>query len=648
MTYLKKTMERKTIEKFKHFFSITLLVGLIPLTGCNEYPKKIETSLIHAGQNRIEFEKVLDYYKNEMPDPLKYEAACFLIKNMPYHTWQAGLSNYEFAFDSIARYKKEHLRRANFKAMLDSIKKIPSNDGLRTVYDIKSIDSNFLIENIELAFDAWYKWPETKRADFETFCNYVLPYRNDDEPIEQGTRRKLFQKYSWVFEPKYQKRTLKELADSIIIDFTKANDLAIARLYPKTQSISQYERSKIGTCQDGVNYFIHLFRAIGIPSSDESITHWGNHHSMGHSWFRLQLGEETYYENDNKAPYYLESIPKVKRRTFKTNHNSTLNNPIHLDVTHEYKETTDLTIDISLNQGYITNQAVLCVFDINSQWVPVVLGDKKFGKCNFTNLGTNVLYLPGCIYNGNVVPIGYPFYLSSEKQVHFYTPSTNQHNSIKVLRKAGLQSPRNRSKKKWIEDLNGGFFEASNNPSFDPATNLATINKLNSTQIQSIHLNNQQTFNYIRFNANGKFSFLSRLEFLNQNGEKLKGTVIKSNNYVFPWGDGAFDNNPLNFSGGDNFTLGLDLDKQQKISSIKFQARNDGNHIDINDVYELFYWDSKWKTLGSKTARDTLLTFDNVPENALLWLQNHSKGKEENVFTMDKNGKQHFLGFCKN
>ena len=62
-----------------------LFVILSILTSCSmQKPKgvSLEHALSMAGENRVELEKVLEYYKN---DSLKLEAARFLIRNMPFH-----------------------------------------------------------------------------------------------------------------------------------------------------------------------------------------------------------------------------------------------------------------------------------------------------------------------------------------------------------------------------------------------------------------------------------------------------------------------------------------------------------------------------------------------------------------------------------
>ena len=69
--------------------SILFLFSLF--LSCSE-PSKLEQALEFAGDNREELEKVLEYYRKNPSDSLKYRAACFLIENMPYHFYYEGKS----------------------------------------------------------------------------------------------------------------------------------------------------------------------------------------------------------------------------------------------------------------------------------------------------------------------------------------------------------------------------------------------------------------------------------------------------------------------------------------------------------------------------------------------------------------------------
>ena len=57
-------------------------------------------------------------------------------------------------------------------------------------------------------------------------------------------------------------------------------------------------------------------------------------------------------------------------------------------------------------------------------------------------------------------------------------------------------------------------------------------------------------------------------------------------------------------------------------------------------VISVRYGINGWKSLGSKVATEREIDFL-VPQNALLWLRNRTKGREEQVFIY-KNGRQYF------
>lgn len=72
-------------------FSFFIIVGC---SACR--PSVLESALERAGENRIELERVLRHYSEEDKDSLKWEAARFLIENMPGHLSIGG--------DSIGPY----------------------------------------------------------------------------------------------------------------------------------------------------------------------------------------------------------------------------------------------------------------------------------------------------------------------------------------------------------------------------------------------------------------------------------------------------------------------------------------------------------------------------------------------------------------
>lgn len=613
----------------------------------NNIPKEVRQTLKLAGNNRNELEKVINYYK-QSKDSLKLQAAYFLIANMPYHSWEIGYSQFEAAFDSIAKYPFIDKRREVFETILDSISLLPTLDTTQEMKDIIELNADFLIANIELAFEAWYKYPKDKRGDFATFCNYILPYRNANEPVEPGTRKKLMEEYYWVFDSLNANVSLKNVADQIITNFHYQNLTSIRNYYPFPLSISQYERSKIGLCQDEVNYFIHLFRALGIASFDESVLHWGNHHTSGHSWLRLQYGKEIYCENNLIEVYKKESIPKVNRRTFAINKTIKQTLTFFLDVTSEYKETININIENIFQENAKSGFPVLCIFDALNNWIKVIEGEELNNQLVFRNVGTNVLYLPSFYTKGKIKPAYHPIFIDSSKNIHIYHPLELKEDSIVLHRKAGLVTPRNKTKRQWIDSLRFGIFQGSNDIGFKNAQTLAKIRKMSSTQPQILEVKCNKTYKYIRFYANKHETYLALLELYNKQGKRIKCKLSETSKIPISWKEGALDEDQLTFYGGKGFSLVLELDFPQTIGNIRYQARNDDNHIDQGDTYELFYWhNTTWTSLGVQLATDTLLVYHEVPQNALFWLRNLSKGKEENPFIIDNNKKQFFPGFCK-
>ena len=70
---------------------------------------------------------------------------------------------------------------------------------------------------------------------------------------------------------------------------------------------------------------------------------------------------------------------------------------------------------------------------------------------------------------------------------------------------------------------------------------------------------------------------------------------------------------------------------------------NADNGIVPNNQYELLHWkNGEWKKISEQLAKFNYLVFD-VPQGALLWLRNLTKGKEELPFYLDDEGKQVFI-----
>lgn len=162
--------------------SVLYTISIHLLYFCNPISyHDINHVLVFAKTNRLELEKVLTHYQH---DSLKLEITCFLILNMPGH----------------GSYTRKNIEV--FYAGLDSLLSFPMNTdsckatvnqliehknvliGLKWQEDIHTIKVDFLINNIDRAFEAWQQEPFAKQLNFDEFCEYILPYRTDNEPLE--------------------------------------------------------------------------------------------------------------------------------------------------------------------------------------------------------------------------------------------------------------------------------------------------------------------------------------------------------------------------------------------------------------------------------------------------------------------------------
>jgi len=631
---------------------ISLILTLAILSfSCNNQSDTIETTLKEAGENRNELEKVLDFYSEKPEDSLKYKAAHFLIEHMNLHSFYKPLPGFDSFFDSVAKLpnKRDVFNEKTKKDLLNEeiARQESSNIYLRPklTKDCKYFTANFLIENIDLSYAAWNSIPADKRASFEDYLNYIVPYRSGNHFVEKGDRKALAQKYGWVITELKKGKPLPLVVDSVKSHIKLELVPECRKLYPQPLSINQIAKTRMVICEDGANYLVFVFRALGLVSAIDQINIWGNN-TKGHAWIYVKYGKEEYStdiittKDKIKEEYRNESIPKVMREMYFTQNNKSLF-PNLLDVTEQYVQTATIKVPniFEIKDG----QPVLCVFGKENGWIPVYRGTTQNTDVTYNNIGRNVVFLPTSLYH-ELEPINYPFYIDSNNKLHYLQPQTSKKINAILTRKCALSSPRFRRKINWIKNINGATIQGSNTADFKNAKTLYTIKNLKSTQPQQIKLSTKEKYKFIRLNAMDKSVFISKLMFMDSFGTALNGEM-----FMYSMSDNSEKNifvnrDPSKFVGGNHgFQVGLAFENPTAIGSVRFQVRNDGNHVNIGNQYELFYWDRQWKTLGTQIAQDTVLHYK-TPANALLWLKNLTEGNEEHVFIINKNHRQYWIG----
>lgn len=156
---------------------------------------------------------------------------------------------------------------------MDSISKIYGDFNLNKnekKYDIKTIDSVYLCENIELAYDAWQKYPWSKSYSFQDFCEYILPYRIGNEKLTNW-RSFFFNRYSSIIENVHSTNPIEVariIRDSVIAQLGSPRfTLKRPEEYPTLDALSSVNVA--GACTDLTQFTISLFRTFGIAACED-------------------------------------------------------------------------------------------------------------------------------------------------------------------------------------------------------------------------------------------------------------------------------------------------------------------------------------------------------------------------------------------
>jgi hypothetical protein len=645
---------------------IAFLFFAFVVTSCQReihIPYRMNKVLELAGNNKNELLKVLKHYQAP-EDSLKLQAAYFLIENLEGKTFYSGSAYHQVckAIDSCAAdtaTSVESLKLYGIK--LDKVLSSYNDAVFEFSEDIQHLSSDYLIRSIDDAFESVeFSWVKNK-ISFQYFSQYILPYKVGEEPMEDW-RRAVWRDYHDVLD------TLKA-KNPDVLTAAKIINAAVARRF-KPRGLSTYSMSfgysdlckvKYGSCYDGVVYTIFVMRALGVPVSLEFTPVWGNRNG-GHQWVAVHLPNgknipfdptydfRSYYErfkqqiNRTKIPSNYAVVGKIYRRTYEQNKTTDEVVPSFfkqnmVDVTAEYTSTSNVKIPISRN-SLSSTYACLYEFDANG-WRPVQLSRiVDDHQVIFNNVGTGVVFLPACMNDEAVIPIDDPFVV--EKTGHLRRFKAQQNNMIVAhLTRKYTYFQRMIS---YADRMRGGMFQAANTKDFSDAAVLYCIRHRPEPYYQEVPVQNKHAYRYVRYvSPDSCGGDVAEIEFYTKAGkEPLDGTVIgvrgedESSDIIK-----AFDKDKLTFYTTmqmKGIWIGMDFGKPVTIQKIRYLPRNDGNTIEPGDEYELLYWNDKWISLGAKKAAQYSLQYS-VPANALLWLKDLTRGKEERIFTWE-HGKQ--------
>lgn len=618
------------------------------LSSCLKKESRLKYALQMAGENRKELEKVLQHYEN---DSLKLKAAIFLIENMPeYYSYDGAV------LDSMKAALATGEQRGYVEPEVKNKWIGYSYRGLPKVYDVKVITADYLIKNIDLAFEVWQKRPWGKYLMFDDFCEYILPYRIGDEPLEDW-REAYYEDYGCLLDSVYRGSDVIKAANLINKQLRMEGFFYNSEFDLPHLGALYNLNHRIGNCKDMADITTYLFRALGIPVAID-FYRYSPESLLGHSW---NVVKDTTGE---VLPFAFGIIKRTNKRVngikigkaFRTCYGQqpeiypgiSKDTKVPSFFKHRYAKDSSgdyFKNDIEINvTGTSEKYLYLGVFR-GKEWIGIDIAPIKNGKAIFHNLEPGIIYEP-LYYDGtHYLPAGYPVLVGKNGTNKHFVPDTVQKEEVKLTRKY----PYFYRVRAWGGRVAGAKIEYATNKSFSSPRLLHQIKDSATTCYNPVELDTPVKCRYIRYTASQKtWLELAELQFYNGDEQIMpihaESENIKNNSPQMKLKN-CYDNDPLTFItyNGKGGSITFDLGKEVVIDRIVYMPRNDDNFIRIGDVYELYYQDGTngWVLLGRQIANSAYLTYSNVPGNALLYLHNITRGREEFPFYM-KEGKQVF------
>ena len=293
--------------------------------------------------NRPELEKVLRYYED---DGQKYRAACFLIENM------SGKGS--------ILYEGKWYDRKVVQA------------------DLLTVQADFLIENIDLAFEVWRKYPWCRHLSETEFFRQLLPYRLKNEPLEDW-RSFYYNRYKAVAD------SLAEVGatmEEVVFFFNSHYGKRYTHEGEEIRGDWSYrliEKIGGGTCDRLALNAALVMRSIGIPLNLDELPYHGKVNG-GHAYnsFTDERGEFHYFSPYEREPERNRWVaPLVRRVIFES--------PRYEEVTSSYYRVADVRLAIPGLSVPTYNRGRLNV---------IKPGIQEDGGSLFKDLSCGLLYFP--------------------------------------------------------------------------------------------------------------------------------------------------------------------------------------------------------------------------------------------------------------
>lgn len=696
-------------------FSLIFIISL-KLFSQNTLPNfalnnRLKNALERAEDNRVELQKALKFFGEKKIDSLKLKALIYLIENMGFHQkinyniipdpkFLNLVNKIDTLYYNLVKNKSVgELKSMEHKIAVNNIKTgieplinniLFAEPSIKIDYfssDLNTINSKFLIEHIENAFELREKSPFIKKLSFDNFLEYTIPYRQLDGHNFESSGKKMR-----LFFSKY----LGDLRGEDLLEKIERYNITIADFrtilgkYPLKSRVGFEELlfSEVSNfdCFSVANFGASILNACGVPvdiSYNSAYKQFqGRHSGCG---IAKSLGNWSSFNPESSLPTI--SNPPYKSyenclNMYRVHFSEQLDNPFHLgakdeyipdnlasplieDVTLNFLSTLELTLPIDVVGN--NKLAYLETFSSSTGTIPVTWGmiNKNKSEVNFKKVIPDRLYFL-TYYQGEQKKFIKAFYLSSDslaankyKITEFPFPESGKTASFFLTEKF----PEKPALKKMSEEMVGTVILGFNKGSTKKDT-LFTIGSPLQPYLQDLELNNAVAYDYYRIQMPKSHSHfdISEAQFLSNKKYNYENVVAPAPLPIFPsknqikedlvrllqgdldkiskWPE--YDSNQMTApSAYSNITF--NAKSPQVVTTIRVAPKNANNGINIGDKYLLLYWDKNgWASTEPIVANSNFLEYKKIPSANLFWLKNLTKGTEELPFVI-KDKKQQFF-----
>lgn len=407
---------------------------------------EVDRHLKEFPRARLAFEEVLNEFKD---DELKRKAAFFIFNNMKNH-----YSETVIWVDSLGKaLDYDELNYSDYKTSIHAFRQKTRLNKVKPkisrIFDGDTISADYIINHINMILKTWNK-PWNKHLEFEDFCEYVLPYRVMNEPV-QYYQNIFFERFEPFLDSLSDNGVDYELQCLVNMEIHKGYQNTFQREDPRyrlpLQGPLNLMHRKQGDCTNMVNYASYAMRSLGVPVTVD-FTPWYSTSTGRHFWnvtwdkngkasifvgtrnnpgtylIPRELGKVFRFKYSNNKDWIAHFLPenKLPHGFFRKKH--------IFDVTPEYGPCTDLVFNLNVKTD--SPYAYISVFN-GLNWKAVFFGKlNSQNKVCFKNMGRGAVYLPQIFKNNRFHSVAYPKLLRKDGTIEELRPDLKRRRCISI------------------------------------------------------------------------------------------------------------------------------------------------------------------------------------------------------------------------